>query len=333
MLQDKVNKLYEDFIAARTYSRWLDEESRRETWNDSVTRLFEYLGDKDLKGVHEDDFNKAYLFVANKEVMPSMRFLWAAGPATDENNLALYNCAYIAMDDPLKFSEMLYVLMHGVGCGFSVERQYIGLLPTVPSSFIKHDAPHLVDDSKLGWKKAFAYCIKMLYDGYVPSFDYSLVRPKGARLKTFGGRASGSDPLKQLMEFTIRVFNNSLGRRLNSLEVHDICCMIANCVVVGGVRRSACISFSNLSDQRMKHAKDGQFWVDNPQRSMANNSIAYTEKPDCGMFIEEWLNLMRSGSGERGVINVDALKRKGAKFDRKNLDQLRVNPCGRLASR
>ena len=244
------------------------------------------------------------------------------------NGILTGNCAYIAMNKQEKFGEMLYVLMHGTGVGYSVERQYIGDLPVV-SEFVSDESfsHHIVDDSKLGWKLAYDYCIRMLYDGFTPKFDYSQVRPKGARLKTFGGRASGPDPLKQLIDYTIRVFKNAQGRKLNSLEVHDICCMVANCVVVGGVRRSACISFSNLSDQRMKHAKDGQFWVENPQRSMANNSIAYTEKPDCGMFMEEWLNLMRSGSGERGIINVQALMEKGKRYGRDNLEHLRVNPC------
>ena len=244
------------------------------------------------------------------------------------NGILTGNCAYIAMNKQEKFGEMLYVLMHGTGVGYSVERQYIGDLPVV-SEFVSDESfsHHIVDDSKLGWKLAYDYCIRMLYDGFTPKFDYSQVRPKGARLKTFGGRASGPDPLKQLIDYTIRVFKNAQGRKLNSLEVHDICCMVANCVVVGGVRRSACISFSNLSDQRMKHAKDGQFWVENPQRSMANNSIAYTEKPDCGMFMEEWLNLMRSGSGERGIINVSALMKKGKRYGRDNLEHLRVNPC------
>lgn len=327
MLQHKINDLYSDFISYRTYSRWMEDKGRRETWQDSVLRLEDYLVDRVPQSLI-GDYNSTFTLMMNKQVMPSMRLLWSAGPACAENNLAAYNCAYVAMDDPAKFGEMLYVLMHGTGVGYSVERQYVGLLPTVASGFTKHESPFVVDDSKLGWKLAYDYCIKMLYDGYIPSFDFSLVRPKGARLKTFGGRASGPQPLKDLMSFTIKIFNNSAGRKLNSLEVHDLCCMIANCVVVGGVRRSACISFSNLSDQRMKHAKDGQFWFENPQRSMSNNSIAYTEKPDCGMFMEEWLNLMRSGSGERGIMNTQAIAEKGAKFDRRNLSELRTNPCG-----
>lgn len=326
MLQDKVNKLYEDFIAKRTYARWLDSEGRREDWQDTIARFAAYV-DPRVPSSLSDIFLETKTYLLNKEVMPSMRLLWAAGDACDENNFAAYNCAYVAMDESCKFGEMLYVLMHGTGVGYSVERQYVGELPIVPNSFTKHDSPFLIDDSKLGWKQAYDYCITMLYDGYIPKFDYSLIRPKGARLKTFGGRASGPEPLRQLIDYTTKVFNNAFGRKLNSLEVHDLCCMIANCVVVGGVRRSACISFSNLSDQRMKHAKDGAFWLENPHRSMANNSVAYTDKPDCGMFMEEWLNLMRSGSGERGIVNVKALMEKGAKFNRKTLEHLRGNPC------
>lgn len=325
-MQNAVNELYSDFIAKRTYARWMDKEQKRESWTDSVGRFDLFVSERVPKELLVE-YHDAVSFIYEKQVMPSMRFLWSAGPAAEENNLSIYNCAYLAMDEPAKFGEMLYVLMHGTGVGFSVERQFIGNLPAVPSGFQKEGGPFLIDDSKLGWKQAYDHCIRMLFDGYIPSFDYSLIRPKGARLKTFGGRASGPAPLKQLIEFTIRIFSQAAGKKLNSIEVHDICCMIANCVVVGGVRRSACISFSNLSDQRMKHAKDGQFWLDNPQRSMANNSVAYTDKPDCAIFTEEWLNLMRSGSGERGIINVSAIKEKGKRFNRDNIDTLRLNPC------
>ena len=327
MTTNSIDSIYSEFINKRTYSRWIDSQQRRESWTNSVDRLHEYLESK-IPAHTKTKLADAIQFVKRQEVMPSMRLLWSAGPACEENNLAAYNCAYIAMNNQEKFGEMLYVLMHGTGVGYSVERQYIGDLPTVAEfTSDSNFSQHLVDDSKLGWKLAYDYCIRMLYDGYTPRFDYSQVRSKGERLKTFGGRASGPEPLKQLIDYTIRIFKNAQGRKLNSLEVHDICCMVANCVVVGGVRRSACISFSNLSDQRMKHAKDGQFWVENPQRSMANNSIAYTEKPDCGMFMEEWLNLMRSGSGERGIINVQALMNKGKRYGRDNLEHLRVNPC------
>lgn len=327
MLQQKVDSLYSDFISYRTYSRWLEDEGRRESWADSVNRYADYLSCR-VPDSLLPAYSKAISYILHKQVMPSMRLLWSAGPACDENNLAAFNCSYSAMNAPYKFGEMLYVLMHGTGMGYSVERQYVGELPVVPIELVKApNGPFIIDDSKLGWKQAMDYAIKMLYDGFIPTFDYSLIRLKGARLKTFGGRASGPQPLKDLLEFTIRLFRNSCGRKLNSLEVHDLCCMIANCVVVGGVRRSACISFSNLSDQRMKHAKDGQFWLEHPYRSMANNTIAYTEKPDCGIFMEEWLNLMRSGSGERGIANIASLQAKGNAFGRKNTKHLRANPC------
>lgn len=325
-LPDKIHSIYSDFIYKRTYSRFIEEESRRESWQETVSR-YEYFFEDRYPMALTDDFTSAIQSIRDMEVMPSMRALWSAGKALEENNLAAFNCAYIAMDHPDKFAEMLYVLMHGTGVGFSVERQFIGELPVVMDFVDNVDTPYTIKDSKLGWKDAYQYCVENLYEGVVPKFDYSQIRPKGARLKTFGGRASGPQPLKELIDYTIRIFKGARGRKLNSLEVHDISCMVANCVVVGGVRRSACISFSNLSDQRMKHAKDGQFWLENPQRQMANNSIAYTEKPDSGMFMEEWLNLMRSGSGERGIVNVEAIKRKGLKFNRSNLNNLRLNPC------
>ncbi len=324
MIQKKIDKLYSDFIAKRTYARWIEEAKKRESWEGSVGRYFNYT-DSHVPDSLKDEWNNAQRLVTFKEVMPSMRGLWSAGPALEENNLALYNCAYIAMDEKEKFAEMLYILMHGTGVGFSVERQFIGLLPEVPT-LVEADVCLIIEDSKLGWKAAYDNCILNLYSGYIPNFDYSEIRPKGARLKTFGGRASGHEPLKQLIEYTIRIFKNAQGRKLNSLEVHDLCCMIANCVVVGGVRRSACISFSNLSDQRLKHAKDGMFWQENPQRSMANNSIAYTEKPDSAIFMEEWLNLLRSGSGERGIFNTEAARRKANKMGRME-GEVRANPC------
>jgi len=326
MVQNKIENIYSEFISKRTYNRWDADLKQRESWFDSVFRYSNYFESK-IPLTILPDFHLAINAIINKEVMPSMRALWSAGPALDENNLAAYNCAYVAVDDIEKFCEILYVLMHGTGVGYSVERQYIQQLPIVADNFDGMVPIHIIEDSKLGWKNAYGICIESLYAGVIPSFDYSLIRPKGAILKTFGGRASGPQPLKELIEFTIRIFKGAKGRKLNSLEVHDICCMIANCVVVGGVRRSACISFSNLSDQRLKHAKDGQFWLEHPYRSMANNSIAYTEKPDTSLFMEEWLTLMRSGSGERGLVNVESIKRKASKFNRKNVDNLRLNPC------
>ena len=324
-MNDKINQIYKNFIYKRTYSRWIETENRRETWNETVIRYACQM-EKTCPASLSTEFYDAINDIKNFSVMPSMRLLWSAGKAVEENNLAAYNCAYVSMNHPDKFAEMLYVLMHGVGVGFSVERQYVGELPAIPED-LEQQGLWVIEDSKLGWKNAYGHLIERLYHGRIPEFDYSKIRPKGARLRTFGGRASGPQPLKDLIEYTTRVFKGAKGRKLNSLEVHDLCCMVANCVVVGGVRRSACISFSNLSDQRMKHAKDGQFWVDHPQRAMANNSIAYTEKPDSAMFMEEWLNLMRSGSGERGIANVQAIATKAKKFGRPNPEDIRANPC------
>jgi len=325
MQTEKIQKLYSEFIYKRTYSRWIEEESRRETWNETVNRYAKFFAPKVPIGL-KDTFNQAMNQIATKDVMPSMRCLWSAGPALEDNHFAAYNCAFIAIEDQKDFGEMLYILMHGTGVGFSVERQFIVKLPEVPQ-IENSDYTFQIPDSKLGWKQAIDVCIENLYLGKHINFDYSLLRPKGARLKTFGGRSSGPAPLKQLLEFIQKVFKRAQGNKLNSLEVHDICCMIASCVVVGGVRRSACISFSNLSDQRMRHAKDGQFYIENHQRSLANNSVAYTEKPDSAMFMEEWLNLMRSGSGERGLFNTKAARKKADQLGRR-AGEVRANPCG-----
>ena len=319
MLTEKIHRIYSDFIYKRTYSRWVDTESRREMWGESVGRFDDFFLGLGMK--------VPITFIADKQVMPSMRAFWSAGKALEENHIAAYNCAFISMDTLKKFSEMLYVLMHGTGVGFSVERQFIAKLPSIPATFVESTKGLVVADSKLGWAESLEVLIEGLRVGEVITLDYSLVRPKGARLKTFGGTSSGPEPLTALHKFTVQTFKRAAGRQLNSLEVHDLCCKIAECVVVGGVRRSACISFSNLSDQRMKHAKDGQFWLDTPQRAMANNSISYTETPDCGMFMEEWLNLLRSGSGERGVFNAVAARVRATKMGRREGD-VRTNPCG-----
>lgn len=323
-ISDKVETIYSEFISKRTYSRWVEDKKARESWVDAVNRYSAHYS-KHVPVSLIEEFNKAIEFKKSKSVMGSMRALWSAGKALEENSFASYNCAFITFDKSYKFGEMLYILMHGVGVGFSVERQFIQKLPEIPLEFIESNDSYIVQDSKLGWKNAFDYCINSLYCGIVPKFDFSLVRPKGARLKTFGGRSSGPEPLKQLFLFCIRIFSNAKGRKLNSLEVHDVATKIGECVVVGGVRRSACISFSNLSDQRMKHAKDGHFYIENPQRSLANNSVAYTEKPDSAIFMEEWLNLMRSGTGERGIFNTKAAREKADKFNRKQGD-VRSNP-------
>lgn len=324
-ISKKIEDLYSEFISKRTYSRWIEEKKSRESWSDAVSRYMNHYFKYVPEGLVEE-FNKAINLKINKQIMGSMRALWSAGKALEENSFSSYNCAYIALDNANKFSEMLYILMHGAGVGFSVERQYIQKLQEVPEELIDSNEIHIIEDSKLGWKNAFEYCITSLYSGKIPKFDFSQLRPKGARLKTFGGRSSGPEPLKQLFLFTIRIFKNAIGRKLNSLEVHDIATKIGECVVVGGARRSACISFSNLSDQRMRHAKDGHFYLENPQRALANNSVAYTEKPDAAIFMEEWLNLMRSGTGERGLFNTQAARKKADKLNRKKGD-VRGNPC------
>lgn len=325
MLTEKIHELYSEFIYKRTYSRWLPALGRRESLKESVARYGDFF-EKRTPTLLKDSLTSAVSKIESLDVMPSMRAFWSAGEALEESNIAAYNCAYIAMDSPKAFAEMLYVLMHGTGVGFSVERQFTSQLPSIPTEIEMTDQVIVAADSKLGWAEAFLAYIEGLYAGKHYTIDTSLLRPKGARLKTFGGRSSGPEPFIGLLKSTVKAFDLAKGRKLNSLEVHDICCKIADCVVVGGVRRSACISFSNLSDQRMKHAKDGQFWVDAPQRALANNSIAYTEKPDGPMFMEEWLNLMRSGSGERGVVNVQALRKKADAHNRKP-GELRLNPC------
>lgn len=319
---------YQEFIYTRTYSRYLDKEKRRETWDETVDRYAAFMGSR-VPDELRHDYLDAILAIKKLEVMPSMRALWTAGKALERNNLAGYNCSALTIDRPKAFAELLYLLMCGAGVGFSVERQFISKLPEVP--LLAKSAEVLsVADSKEGWAEAFLQLITRLYQGEVPTIDYSKVRPKGARLKIFGGRASGPEPLKELFGFTWRVFNKAQGRRLNSLECHDICCKTANSVVVGGVRRSACISFSNLSDKRMAGAKQGQFWLDNPQRFLANNSVAYTEKPDAVAFLEEWTNLIKSGAGERGIFNREAAIKSAERGRRDPNHEFICNPCGEV---
>ena len=289
---------YQEFIHLSRYSRWLPEEERRETWDETVGRYFNFFTEH-LKEMHEykiskslrDDLEEAVL---STSVMPSMRCLMTAGEALKRENIAGYNCSYVAVDRPQAFDEILYVLMNGTGVGFSVERQYVNELPRIAEEFFPSDTVITVADSKLGWAKAYKELVGMLYIGQIPRWDLSKVRPAGAPLKTFGGRASGPEPLENLFNFTVTTFQNAYGRKLSSLEAHDIVCKIAEIVVVGGVRRSALISLSNLSDDRMRDAKSGQWWNDNGQRALANNSACYTEKPDMGIFMNEWKALYDS---------------------------------------
>jgi ribonucleoside-diphosphate reductase alpha chain len=242
--------------------------------------------------------------IVNMEVMPSMRCMMTAGPALAKDAVAGFNCSYVAIDNPVAFDEILYVLMCGTGVGFSVERQFINQMPAVPDRLRKSNTIIKVEDSKLGWANAYRELISLLYQGRIPKWDLSGVREAGARLKTFGGRSSGPDPLEDLFHFTIKIFQDSAGRRLKSIECHDLCCKIGDIVVVGGVRRSALISLSNLTDDRMRRAKTGNWWESEPQRQLSNNSVCYTERPDMEAFMEEWLSLIKSKSGERGIFNL-----------------------------
>jgi len=324
---------YQTVIAKSRYARYLPEKQRRETWEETVDRLMAYLSDKLVHIEHSglDDLRSAIL---NLEVMPSMRLLMTAGEACERDNIAAYNCSYLAVNNKRAFSEALYILMNGTGVGFSCERQEIALLPTIAEHFKEVEDTIVVQDSKLGWAKAFKKLLSALWEGDIPKVDYSRVRPAGARLKTFGGRASGPEPLQRLFVWSINTFKHAAGRKLTSLEVHDLMCMIGEIVVVGGVRRSALISLSNLTDRRMQQAKMGQWWEDNSQRSLANNSIAYTEKPDAETFMEEWVALVRSKSGERGIFNRVAAQKQASRWGRRDYDRnYGTNPCSEIILR
>ena len=315
---------YQEFIHLSRYSRWLPEKERRETWDETVARYFDFFTEH-LKETVNFTLSKELRTeleqaVLGLRVMPSMRCIMTAGEALKRENIAGYNCSYVAVDRPQAFDEILYILMNGTGVGFSVERQYVSQLPTIADEFFETDTTITVADSKLGWAKALKELIGMLYIGQIPRWDLSKVRPAGAPLKTFGGRASGPEPLESLMNFTVNVFKNAAGRKLSSIEAHDVVCKIAEVVVVGGVRRSALISLSNLSDDRMRAAKSGQWWNDNPQRALANNSAAYAEKPDIGVFMDEWKSLYDSKSGERGIFNRESAVWMASKNGRRNTE-------------
>ena len=330
---------YQEFIHLSRYSRWLPSEGRRETWNETVTRYFDFFTEH-VKEMCEYDItdktrNELEVAVLGQRVMPSMRCLMTAGEALKRENIAGYNCSYVAVSRIQAFDEILYVLMNGTGVGFSVERQFVAELPTVAEEFHPSDTIITVADSKMGWAKAFKELMGMLYIGQIPKWDLSKIRPSGAPLKTFGGRASGPAPLENLFNFTTNILKNSAGRKLTSLECHDIVCKIAEVVVVGGVRRSALISLSNLSDDRMRHAKAGQWWEQNPQRALANNSAAYTEKPDMGIFMDEWKALYDSKSGERGIFNRESANRMAEINGRREVEghQFGTNPCSEIILR
>lgn len=327
---------YQSFIHMTRYSRYLPEQHRRETWEETIARYINFFveergEDPRAANVLKNEIQQAIL---DMKVMPSMRALMTAGEALRRDHMASFNCSYLAVNNKRAFSEALHILMNGTGVGFSCERQEVTNLPSVPDKLAQTEDVIVVADSKIGWAKAYSRLISALYLGDIPKVDYSRVRPAGARLKTFGGRASGPDPLKRLFTFTTNVFLKAQGRKLTSLEVHDVMCMIGEVVVVGGVRRAALISLSNLSDQRMRDAKSGQWWVDNPQRGLANNSVAYTEKPDAEIFMEEWLALVKSKSGERGIFNRVAAQNQAAKYGRRSPDySYGTNPCSEIILR
>ena len=329
---------YQEYIHLSRYARYRYEDSRRETWDETVDRYFDFFVEH-LQG--ECDFKLTPKVIGpikeavkDLKVMPSMRCLMTAGPALKKENVAGYNCSYIAVDSLRAFDELLYVLMNGTGVGFSVERQYVNELPKINEEFHDTDTVIIVSDSKLGWAKALRELIFLLAAGQIPKWNLSRIRPAGAPLKTFGGRASGPEPLEDLFHFSVEIFRNAAGRKLTSLEAHDICCKIAEVVVVGGVRRSALISLSNLSDDRMRHAKAGRWWESNQQRALANNSACYTERPDMGIFMEEWKSLYESKSGERGIFNRDAAKTQAARNGRRDIEHdFGTNPCSEIVLR
>lgn len=323
--------IYQDIIHLSRYSRYLPELKRRETWEETVDRLIKYItprlpNDGDMLLTLKSA-------ILNLEIMPSMRLLMSAGEACERDNIAAYNCSYLAINNKRAFSEALYILMNGTGVGFSCERQEISKLPSVPEQLEYVEDIIVIGDSKLGWAVAYKKLISSLYEGEIPSFNFEKVRPAGSRLKVFGGRASGPEPLKRLFDFTVETFKKATGRKLSSLEVHEILCMIGEIVVVGGVRRSALISLSNLTDRRMREAKSGAWYNDKPHLGLANNSVAYTEKPDVETFLEEWLSLVKSKSGERGIFNRIAAQKQAAKVGRDGTLSYGCNPCSEIILR
>lgn len=327
-----IEQAYKEFIYKRTYSRWLPELGRRERWDETIDRYRDYF----LPRVPEclrDEYLYAIEAFRDTDSVGSMRALWTAGPALDADNIAGYNCAYTPIDTVRRLAEVLYILMNGAGVGISVERQYINQLPPMAKAHIKNKSVKVVfEDSKYGWAQGFWEYLQHLYEGVIPAYDLSKIRPKGARLKTFGGRASGPEPLRNLLDFVTKVAVKAQGRKLNSEEIADIACKIADIVIVGGVRRSAILILSNPSDRRMANFKTGEFWVNNPHRALANISACYTEKPDPVTYMEDFLDLMKSGTGERGIVNREALRNLIPERRDPN-HEFGVNPCGEIILR
>jgi ribonucleoside-triphosphate reductase (thioredoxin) len=326
---------YQAFIHKSRYSRWIETEQRRETWNETVERYLTFMWENTPMlqfGIDSDIYRELRDAILNLEIMPSMRAMMTAGPALKRENIAGYNCSYVPIDNPRSFDEIVYILMNGTGVGFSVEQQFTNMLPSVPDvDFEITDDTISVADSKEGWARSFRDLISFLYTNRVPTINYDKIRPAGARLKTFGGRASGPQPLKDLFNFTIGIFKNARGRKLTSLECHDIVCKTGEVVVSGGVRRSALLSLSDLSDDNMRHAKAGDWWHTQPQRALSNNSVCYSQKPSAEAFMQEWLALVMSKSGERGIFNRVASQKQASRFERRPSDALYgTNPCSEI---
>jgi ribonucleoside-triphosphate reductase (thioredoxin) len=331
-MKDNNMNQYQQFIHKSRYARWLPEEGRRERWDETVNRYVDFW--KDRGQINDKEALKLFNAIFNLEVMPSMRCMMTAGEALNKDNVAGFNCSYLHIDSPRSFDELMYVLMCGTGVGFSVERNFINKLPVVAESFHPTDSTIVVADSKIGWASSFRELIAMLYAGKIPKWDMSKVRESGARLKTFGGRASGPEPLDDLFHFCVGIFQKAAGRKLTSIECHDVCCKIADIVVVGGVRRSALISLSNLSDPRMAKAKSGQWWDTEGQRRLANNSVAYTEKPDFESYLSEMHTMYDSKAGERGIFSRIAAQKIAERNGRRDPEQdFGTNPCSEIILR
>lgn len=327
---------YQEYIHKSRYAKFLPEEGRRENWNETVRRYVDYIFSKtDLDDEESYDLKKdIYQAILNQEIMPSMRAMMTSGKAADRDNTCIYNCSYLPVDDVKSFDEAMFILLCGTGVGFSVESKYTNKLPEVPEKLFPSEHTIAVHDSKEGWAKAYRLLLANLYAGEIPKWDVSKVRPAGTPLKTFGGRASGPEPLEDLFHFTIRTFQGARGRKLNTLECHDLMCKIGEVVVVGGVRRSAMISLSDLNDERIRHAKAGNWWENNGQRALANNSAVYDEKPSVGTFLEEWTSLYNSHSGERGIFNREAAKKVVAKYGKRDPNyEFGTNPCSEIILR
>ncbi len=337
-MSNTIENPYENFIALSRYARWLEEENRRETWGETVDRYFKFmviqLHEKHGYAPDQNIIDELRDAVFNRNVMPSMRSVMTAGSALERENVSGYNCAFLPVDNARSFDEAMYILMCGTGVGFSVEYKYINKLPALPETLEKSSTTVIVGDSKEGWAKAYRELLGLLWAGQIPQIDISKVRPSGARLKTMGGRSSGPQPLVNLFDFTIQIFKGALGRQLKPIECHDIMCKIGEVVVVGGVRRSAMISLSNINDIEMAQAKSGNWWEKNSQRALSNNSVAYSRKPEMQQFIAEWKSLYDSKSGERGIYNVAAAQAQAAKYGRRSPDiHYGTNPCSEIILR